>query len=233
MNLITPLSEFKNIKSRGLITLECKNCKNHFTRVKSQIQKVIAGNKRLTFDFCSTKCNGLYKTKTRTIKFNCENCGKLSKQHLNEFNTNKHHFCSHSCAGKYNSQHRTTGTRRAKLEKWLEIKLKELYPNLIIIYNDTSAILSELDIYIPSLKLAFELNGIFHYEPIYGLEKLTKTQKRDKQKILSCAQEGIELCVIDTSQDRFFNIKKSEKFLNIIKNLINNKLGYCTESASV
>jgi len=49
-----------------------------------------------------------------------------------------------------------------------------LYPDLVIHFNKKDAINSELDIYIPSLKLAFELNGIFHYEPIFGKENFLK-----------------------------------------------------------
>ena len=79
-----------------------------------------------------------------------------------------------SCAATYNNKNKTHGTRRSKLECFIEKKLSELYPDLTIHYNQKDTINSELDIYIPSFKLAFELNGIFHYEPIYGEEKLNQ-----------------------------------------------------------
>jgi len=93
---------------------------------------------------------------------------------MNQFKKTNNHFCSRSCAATYNNTHKNTGTKISKLEIWLQTKLTEQYPNLEIHYNRKDTINSELDIYIPSLKLAFELNGIFHYEPIYAEDKLNQ-----------------------------------------------------------
>jgi hypothetical protein len=84
--------------------------------------------------------------------------------------------------------------------------------------------MSELDIYIPSLKLAFELNGIFHYEPIFGNEKLNKIQKNDNNKFLKCQEKNISLCIIDTSSQKYFKEQTSKKILDIIINIINQHL---------
>lgn len=140
----------------------------------------------------------------------------------------KNNFCSSSCAAKYNNTHKTTGTRRSKLEKWIEEQLTIFHPNLEIHYNKTNAINGELDIYIPSLKLAFELNGIFHYEPIYSKEKLSSTQNNDKRKFQACLEQEIELCIIDTSSQGYFKITTSQKFLDIIINTIKEKLADST-----
>ena len=80
------------------------------------------------------------------------------------------------------------------------------YPNLEIHYNRKDAINSELDIYIPELELAFELNGIFHYEPIYGAEKLQQIQNNDDRKFQACLEKGISLCIIDTSSLKYFKL---------------------------
>lgn len=74
------------------------------------------------------------------------------------------------------------------------------------------------------MKLAFELNGIFHYEPIYGPEKLSQIQNNDTRKFQACLEQNIELCIIDNSSMKNFNLKKSYKFLSIIRNLIDNKI---------
>jgi hypothetical protein len=110
------------------------------------------------------------------------------------------------------------------LECWLEQELTILFPSLEINYNRTSAIDAELDIYVPPLKLAFELNGIFHYEPIYGPEKLASMQNNDSRKFQACIERGIELCVLDVSHEKYFKPKNSQKFLDIISSIINKKM---------
>ena len=135
----------------------------------------------------------------------------------------KNNFCSQTCAGTYNSTHKTKGNRRSKLEIYLEKQLINLYPNLEIHFNRKDAINSELDIYIPSLKLAFELNGIYHYEPIYGKDKLSQIQNNDNRKFQACIENTIELCIIDTSTQKYFKESTSKKFLDIITNIIERK----------
>ena len=49
---------------------------------------------------------------------------------------------------------------------------------------------------------------IVHYEPIYGEEKLTKVQNRDKQKMINCYEKGIELIVIPLGRK---GLSKSER----------------------
>ena len=98
----------------------------------------------------------------------------------------------------------------------MEEQLRSRYPDLGFKFNKTDAIDAELDIYIPSLKLAFEMNGIFHYEPIYGDKKLASTKSNDHRKMLACAERGIELCVIDNSSMKNFKPLKAQKYLDII-----------------
>jgi len=134
-------------------------------------------------------------------------------------------FCGQSCAGFYTAKNKTHGYRRSKLEIEIEKIITEKYPHLEVDYNKKNTILSELDIYIPRLKLAFELNGIFHYEPIYGKDCLEKIQSNDNRKILACAEKEIELCVIDSSGLKSMT-KKEEvtKYLNIVTSIIDQKM---------
>jgi len=106
------------------------------------------------------------------------------------------------------------------LERWLEDRLTLIYPDLEFHFNRKEAIESELDIYIPSLKLAFELNGIFHYEPIHGNDKLDKIHANDHRKMLACAERDIELCVIDASSLKYFKEKRVMPYLEGIQNII-------------
>ena len=104
--------------------------------------------------------------------------------------------------------------------RYIQKQLLEKYPSLTFLFNDKTAINSELDIYIPSLKLAFELNGIFHYEPVFGENKLQKIQENDENKFQKCINNNISLCVIDTSSQKYFKEQSSQKFLNIIIEVI-------------
>ena len=153
-------------------------------------------------------------------KVSCKQCGKIFNKSQKEIKKSKNNFCSKSCSAKYNNSRRKNGQRYSKLEIWLSEKLWEKYPRLEIKYNKTDAINSELDIYIPSLSLAFELNGIFHYEPIYGKDKLIRTQKMDKKKLLKCTENNIKLYQINTSGQKKFTKESSMIFLNFIEDKI-------------
>lgn len=155
----------------------------------------------------------------------CQQCGKPVFRREKEIPESGFCFCNKSCSARYSNAHKTTGTRRSKLEKWIELELKKRYPTLEIHFNKNEAISAELDIYIPSLKLAVELNGIFHYEPIFSEEKLEKIQNNDQRKLQACAERGISFCVIDTSSQKIFKEKTSLRFLEIITTLIDGKLG--------
>jgi hypothetical protein len=133
-------------------------------------------------------------------------------------------FCSKSCSTTYNNTHKQHGTRRSKLEDYIDNKLIDMFPDIPFVFNDKITINSELDIYIPSLKLAFELNGIFHYEPIFGNEKLSSIKNNDERKMQACIENGIELCIIDSSDLKYFKPAKADKYLNIITSIIRQKL---------
>lgn len=66
------------------------------------------------------------------------------------------------------------------MEEFIGKQIQEHFPNLKFIANGKEIIGSELDFYFPTLRLAIELNGIFHYEPIYGKDKLKKIVQNDQ-----------------------------------------------------
>ena len=222
MSLILDTQDFINAKSRDKITLICKNCNNEFSLRKHRIQDSI--KKGFQTFFCSTKCVGEHKTTTQSEIVECKQCGKHFKKQNSQIKKHRNHFCSQSCAATYNNTHKMTGTRRSKLEAYLEKELKILLPDLEILFNDKTAINSELDIYIPSMKLAFELNGIFHYEPIFGEDKLNQIQNNDGNKFQKCQENQISLCIIDTSSQKRFTELSSKKFLDIIITIMQNAM---------
>lgn len=178
---------------------------------------------------CSKKCANILSLQSKYIhpktEVECTHCKKKILKWHYEINKWKNIFCSNSCSALYNNTHRTTGTSISKLEKWIQPKLIALYPHLEFEFNQNTAIGSGLDIYIPSLQLAFELNGPVHYEPIFGPESLNKTQNRDQKKFHLCVEKRIDLCVIDTSSQKYFKESTSQPYLDIIVNIIDKRIG--------
>lgn len=215
--------EYEDARGIDMLPLQCEYCGKTFYEQKKMI-KFVEKDKRNSCRFCSYECNNnSRKNRFETV---CANCGKTFTIAKGKAAKSKsgNHFCCKSCAVTYNNKHKAYGTRRSKLEMFLENKLSELYPETEILYNNKEIINSELDIYIPKYKLAFELNGIFHYEPIFGNHKLEQTQKNDKNKFQLCQENNISLCVIDTSSLKYFKEQNAEKYLDIIKNIINEAL---------
>ena len=205
------------------IELLCQHCGEIFTRTKGEIYTAVKGRSRRTF--CSLRCNGLAKTARGIQIVTCEWCQQPFTKKRSQVKHTKHNFCGCSCAASYKNAHKETGTRRSKLEVWLEEQLRTHYPDLEILFNAKTAINSELDIHFPSLNLAFELNGIYHYEPIHGADKLASIQTNDHRKFAACADKGIALCVIDVSAMVYFKPAKGQKFLDIIADIVDANCG--------
>ena len=201
-------------------TYQCSYCKEIFqVTLKNDWSPSRRSPKKR---FCSQKCCNDNKVTIQEIE--CKQCHKIFKNLPNQIKKTKNNFCSRSCSATYNNLHKKWGVRRSKLEKWIEEKLNTLYPKTKIHFNRKDTINSELDIYIPSLKLAFELNGIYHYEPIHGIDKMDKVKNNDKRKYAACIENNIELCIIDVSHQKYFKPKTSQKFLDIITSILDSKL---------
>jgi len=210
--------DFDTTKSEQKLPLICYQCDNPFYAIKKSIV-FEAKHNRGRCKYCSETCS----RQARKIKkmVSCTNCGKDFFKIPSAIT--KNNFCSQSCNATYANKNKSHGTRRSKLEIYLEQQLTNLYPNLHIDYNKKDAISSELDIYIPSLKLAFELNGIFHYEPIYGSDKLNQIKDNDISKSKACLDNQIDLCIIDSSGLKYFKPSNAQKYLDIIVNIINKR----------
>lgn len=223
IKILTNKIEYENARSKDLISLECQHCLKTFQVQKKYVKYALKTNKQI--NFCNQKC--YYNHQKTGEEINCNYCNKLIYKRKHELNENKSGklFCSSSCAASYNNTHKQYGHRRSKIEQYLETKLQQLYPDILFCFNQKDAINSELDIYIPNLKLAFELNGIYHYEPIYGQEKLNRIINNDQRKFQACLEKQIELCIIDISKLSYFKEKNVIPYLEIITNIINKKIG--------
>jgi hypothetical protein len=225
INSMKPLfseEEFLISDSATKLPCECENCGQTFFILKKRIQSERKTPQNCV-RFCSLKCNGKFKTKTRgDILVHCSNCGKKAKRRKIdvERKTTGLFFCSHSCAATYSNTHKTKGIRRSKLETLAEHVLNEKFLHLFPLYNDKSAIGSELDIYFPSLKLAFEFNGIFHYKPIFGEKKLQQIKANDEAKLTRCQKNNITLVVINTTEHNYITEHTSQKYIDVVINII-------------
>ena len=220
MNMLITTEEFDKLKGKEIVPLKCKHCNNAFHKISKTIirRTFLDPNYHSTHDFCSRKCYANARSIIQTVA--CDNCGKFFKKYPKKIKKYKTHFCCCSCTAIYHSKHKTCGYTRSKLEKWLEPQLILFFPEITILFNDKTTIKSELDICIPSLSLAFEINGITHYKPIYGQKKFDRVKSKDEEKFLSCLNKGISLYTLDVSTQSNFKPEKSKGILNLIKAII-------------
>lgn len=216
--------EFNKAKTNDHLSLECYHCSGCFNAKKHRIMRIESGNLPIyAHRFCSKTCANEYKRQKMNISLCCKHCGITFIKRKSQIKNPEKSFCSKTCAAFFNNKHKTVGVRRSKLEIWIEHKLSTLF-DFEIHFNRKDAINSELDIFIPSLKLAFELNGIFHYEPIHGEQVLSKIQSNDTRKFQACLERGIEFCIIDTSKQIYFTEKSAQLYLDIILSVIHKKM---------
>lgn len=181
----------------------CKFCSNAFKNV---------GRKKY---YCSKECIKNNKKKYVHVCIGCDIIFKSSEKDSK--------YCSNSCKSinlnlsKY--AHMRGGKSRSKIEFYIEDKLKSDFPNIKFIFNDKETIGSELDVYIPELKIAIEINGIVHYEPIYGEEKLIKIQNKDKQKIINCHNLNIQLITIPLGKSSLSKKQTEEIYQKIFESI--------------
>jgi endogenous inhibitor of DNA gyrase (YacG/DUF329 family) len=190
------------------VTVNCNECGVEVEKRASTVGKR---------NFCSPSCSQRHR-KTSVI-VNCAQCGAEVEKLLAEFKSYKNSFCNPSCSGKYTSTHKTHGHKRSKLEAWLEKKLTTRHPELEIHYNQRTAIGMELDIYIPSIKIAFEINGPTHYKPIYGESQFKYIKARDAKRKKLSRKNNIKLIEINTSKFQFHErkVKELNNYLNMIE----------------
>ena len=202
-------------------TFNCEICDKNF----KQVSNLKNHKKTHVNEAIYQQCPELCAQCSKPIPYKKLKTKKADKKRaIQKGNLNYKTFCNSSCAATYNNTHKTHGTRKSKLECYLETKLKELYPTLEFHFNKKDAINSELDIYIPLLKLAFELNGIYHYEPIHGAKKLSEIQNNDHRKFQACLERNIELCIIDSSKLAYFKESNVKPYLEIVQKIVDQKI---------
>ena len=201
------------------IEIECCYCKKLFMKSIGMYNLCIKRNQ--TNHYCSPRCKHDHaKLKSgRGSLFICKECGNTFTK-----NDTIQIFCGKRCAAIFNSRNKKYGTRRSKIEVWLETKLSNKYINHKILFNSKEKIKSELDIYFPNINLAFEINGIHHYKSIFGERKFISIQNNDIKKKEACLKHNIDLHIIDISKLNYFKENKVIEYFDKICNIIDSKL---------
>ncbi len=198
------------------VQLKCKYCKKIFKRESKNQPKY----KKRTRAYCSQQCFNKHRSQLDNITSSCGFCGKEVVRLKSQVKRSKSgkQFCNQSCAASYNNKLKRK-SRRSKIEaKFYNLLVKE-FPNLDISPNNKTMLDGlEVDIAIPSLKLAIEWNGIVHFKPIYGQTKLNKIQNKDAEKLKIASNKNINLIVIS---DLVSNDKILKQAFNDVKDIIN------------
>src|SRR4051812_23776211 len=99
-----------------MITVECKRCGKQVAKTAGRYHESLKNGWNF---FCSLRCRYSYREKGEEVP--CARCQRLIRKtpaRIRQTKTNV--FCSKSCAAVYNNGHKETGTRRSKLEAFIE-----------------------------------------------------------------------------------------------------------------
>jgi hypothetical protein len=207
MKLLTSTVEFAALTRHERAKMQCLHCNGIFLLEKHRVERAV---ERGTGKYCSQTCARHARRTSQEVL--CVNCKITFRKHGVELKRTRTHFCSRSCSARYNNRRKKFGaTRRSKAEDYLCRLVRRDFPELTLVQNDRSLLPSglEIDIFIPSLKLAIELNGPIHYYPLFGETKLRKIQAADVQKQLEIQSVGCNLIVVDISAYGYFKKVKA------------------------
>lgn len=221
----SPLSRIPCLRQKYKMFFCDKKCesKERNTQIKKlceychkQIITRLNGNQK----YCSVKCT-INSQKTGSI-VPCVFCKKSVFRIPSQIKVAKCIFCSSSCKGKYYAQ-KNNGHRRSSSEIKLTEMIKLDFPNLPIDTNIRSVLdcRLEIDIWIPEIKLAIELNGPCHYFSLYGEKTFKRTLTNDEIKKKEILQKGYNLLIININQpDKIVKKLLEEQYNTVIKPLL-------------
>jgi len=175
---------------------QCRNCGIDVRPTAAQKWKL--KNKLIDGIFCSRSCKAAGSRRRHTAE--CAVCGKSITRQLSQLKKSKSGkiFCSPRCGTIWSNWKGPKFKERSILERAIGEELVDLFPDLKIHLGDISPIDSSVDIWIPELKLAIEINGPHHYEPLRGdISAYISTVKNDLRKIRQAQTAGVSLYVLN------------------------------------
>ena len=215
MKMLISNEELKLLKSRDLVPLECENCKEIFCKGKNNVLSSLKGHPDFPLRFCSMKCYFTFQKNSNWTNKKWEECKIEVLKQKSKILKNKYNFCSKSCSAKFQNRNKTLGkSNKSKAESYFSNLIRNDFENLSVNENVRNILPSglEIDVYIPQIHLAIEINGPLHFLPIHGVEKLSKIQNKDAQKKTEAVEVRCELLVIDISRIKYW--KETKEFLD-------------------
>lgn len=208
-------------RSRDPVPFLCPQCNTLFHRPKNVVQRRFGQKDNAQKLFCSKQCQN--NSQHKKFEVNCSHCGNTIFRTPADYKDTKsgRFFCNRACAASFNMKLRKK-SRRSKCEVLLFKLLRKQFPFLRMIPNDKTMLDGyEVDIAIPEIKLGIEWNGIVHFKPIYGQERLNKIQKRDADKQRKAVELGVQLMVMPDLNSRSRYVEKAAvEITKIIKQLV-------------
>lgn len=124
---------------------------------------------------------------------------------------------------------RTTSKTGSKLERYL---LKYLLKDNYKVEFHKEQILSntklQIDLFLPTMNIAIEVDGPSHFLPVWGEDSLKKNQKYDKKKSGLIIGKGLKLIRIKQTHD-FSNTRASQVYL-CLKSILDNQQAFNNSS---
>lgn len=161
----------------------------------------------------------------------CLNCGETfykTKREIEHVLT--HHgsktldFCGNVCSAIFlNKTYRHRSKFEIFLEEYLRTNLPEYLPDLPIEYNCRDLFPEdphEVDIYFPTIKVAVEINGPHHYEPIFGKKRFEETIRNDLAVANCCYRDGILLVIMNMKDMDHFNKRDASQHAKALLDII-------------
>jgi hypothetical protein len=191
----------KNIWNKKI--LKCPTCEEDF-KIKLGIYNSTRRRKPGHIFYCCKQCHSksMITSSSDIVSFICDNCGK-SFDKMKKLRLQPLKFCNKSCRAKYFARVNNLGGQRSLMEQKLELYIREFFPSVILNINDRDILGGlELDLYLPELRFAIEVNGPCHFIPIWGEDTLKHTRRNDIIKSNYCQKKGIRLLYITDILDR-------------------------------
>lgn len=217
-----------NFELGGSLILNCLYCKQEVLKYKSEIRK------NPDKIFCNSQCSANFMHLTyrqpfaKTIVLECHFCNSIFEriQHKTTQGKTGKFFCSAKCSSTYLGT-QSKNFERSFMELYIQQKIELNFPYLTLIIGDTKQCNGlQLDLYLPELNFAIEINGPIHYINFFGDEYLKSVQERDQRKETICKNKKLLLQIVKCSGN--FKISKAENHWQLeIKPTIVSLLPYC------